>query len=304
MANPGPGLGSAIVGAGRKLGSKIAGAQSGYMDVAKTAIEGKYKAEAQERAHGQTKSILKKVHKRAGAGTQVDIQVDHTGSHRINYSKQNIGEKLAGAHENAAVKDFKNSRKGKTAGASSNPTRDGQGFRHDQPDHHGNGKAMAEQRSLENHPNVFRIDAQRVEPKALTASNNAVAESRKSSGPKALGDGGAAGRKAITAGSSAGAGNPAAKKRGMGMVDRTNAGKVNNRLNRFEERHLAERGNGAKSTMNKNDKWADTAAKRQGLPSLNTPVSELEARAKKGDYTPVSGAALARAKYYGLQDKK
>lgn len=167
--NPGPGIGAAIVKGGRKVGAKIAGAQGGYMDVAKTAISGQQKAEAQERNYQHAKGILKKVHKRAGEGSTVRAQI-RSGEHDINveYGRGPGGSKGKKKKSSDAV-------------APTNPTRDTQGFRQDQPDHVGNGKEMARRGGFGDHPNVFTMDngsAVREPMKAITTGKNAITAAR------------------------------------------------------------------------------------------------------------------------------
>lgn len=182
-------LGGMIVGAGQKGVSRLASAKSGYHDVVRTAIQGQQAAEAQDRAHGHTKAILRDVHKRAGADSNINIEVDHTGSHRINFNTKKIGERLASVHEDAAIKDFKGSRK-------SNPTRDAQGMRHDQPDHHENGKALAKGQGYADHPNVFKVDAEHkaigAPAKALTAASQSWRKGREGGADRVVGQSGPA----------------------------------------------------------------------------------------------------------------
>lgn len=79
-------LGAAIAAggarAGRGLKSRIAGAN----DVHKAAVEGHYAAEAQQRAHEHTHSMIDKVHGYSGGG-EVRLRVGADGSHEIGYSK-------------------------------------------------------------------------------------------------------------------------------------------------------------------------------------------------------------------------
>lgn len=131
--------GNALAGLAARLGgrasSAVGNAKGSMFGVAQEAVKGQYAAEAQERAHGHTKAILKDVHGRAGQGSQVDIHIGADGNHKIGYSKKFIGENLGEAREAQAVKDFK---------ASNRPSRDANGFRRDQPNHVGNARAAIE----------------------------------------------------------------------------------------------------------------------------------------------------------------
>lgn len=128
--------GNALAGLAARYGTRasnaVGRAKGSVFGVAEEAVKGQYAAEAQERAHGHTKAILRDVHKRAGQGSQVDIHIGADGNHKIGYSKKYIGENLGEAREAQAVKDFK---------ASNRPTRNALGYRENQPDHVGNAKA-------------------------------------------------------------------------------------------------------------------------------------------------------------------
>jgi len=131
--------GNALAGLAARYGTRasnaVGRAKGSVFGVAQEAVKGQYAAEAQERAHGHTKAILRDVHKRAGQGSQVDIHIGADGNHKIGYSKKFIGENLGEAKEAQAVKDFK---------ASNRPSRDASGFRKDQPDHVANARAAIE----------------------------------------------------------------------------------------------------------------------------------------------------------------
>jgi hypothetical protein len=139
-----------------RASNAIGGAKGSVFGVAQEAVKGQYAAEAQERAHGHTKAILRDVHGRAGQGSQVDIHIGADGNHKIGYSKKIIGENLGEAKEAQAVKDFK---------ASNRPSRDANGFRRDHPDHVGNAKALV---AAEAKP-MLELEAPKSKPKAAGA---------------------------------------------------------------------------------------------------------------------------------------
>jgi hypothetical protein len=135
--------GNALAGLAARLGMRasnaIGGAKGSVFGVAQEAVKGQYAAEAQERAHVQTKAIHRQVLRSAGQGTRVDIHVNADGTHTIGHTTEIIGEKMGKAREAQAVKDFK---------ASNRPSRDANGFRRDQPDHVGNAKGAIENRGM------------------------------------------------------------------------------------------------------------------------------------------------------------
>lgn len=167
--------GNALAGLAARYGTRasnaVGRAKGSVFGVAEEAVKGQYAAEAQERAHGHTKAILRDVHGRAGQGSQVDIQIGADGNHRIGYSKKFIGENLGEAKEAQAVKDFK---------ASNRPSRDANGFRKDQTDHVGNAKAKADSLAIEAKPAQGAIENKGMAPTTIVPSKSktkvAVAE--------------------------------------------------------------------------------------------------------------------------------
>jgi hypothetical protein len=91
-------LGAAIASAGKTVNSKVAGRLGRINDVHKAAVEGHYKAEAQQRAHEHTHSMLDKAHKYSGGG-RVNLSVGADGSHSVSYKKGKSGGGKSGGSE-------------------------------------------------------------------------------------------------------------------------------------------------------------------------------------------------------------
>lgn len=140
--------GNALAGLAAKLGTRAAGAVGGakgsMFGVAQEAVKGQYAAEAQERAHGHTRQLLKDVHKNASGGTGVRVRIKSGDSENdLGYTKQQSGERYADQQEGFAMQDARKARKNAT-----NPTRDANGFRRDHPDHVGNARAAIENKGM------------------------------------------------------------------------------------------------------------------------------------------------------------
>ena len=81
-------LGGAIASAGRVVNSRVAGRLGRINDVHKAAVEGHYKAEAQQRGHEHHMATLNRVHKLSGGGNiRMSTQDGYGGSHSVEYSK-------------------------------------------------------------------------------------------------------------------------------------------------------------------------------------------------------------------------
>jgi hypothetical protein len=143
------GLGGIIAGAGAKGVRAVDRARTGYHDVAREAIRVKGAAEAQALAHEHTLKTLHTVHKMAGQGTDVSLDIHADGRHNIGYTKKNIGENFGEVQEKAAIKDFKGSRKPSTQ------SHDERGFRTETPNHYEDAKTAA----IEGTPNRLALPA-------------------------------------------------------------------------------------------------------------------------------------------------
>jgi hypothetical protein len=107
--------GNALAGLAAKMGTRasdaVGAARGSMFGVAQEAVKGQYAAEAQERAHGHSKKVLKKLNKKAADGTVIKASISGKGDTAFEYTK--------------------------------GPSRDAQGFRRDQPDHVSNAKEAA-----------------------------------------------------------------------------------------------------------------------------------------------------------------
>ena len=81
-------LGGAIASAGQAVNRRVAGRLGRINDVHKAAVEGHYKAEAQQRGHEHHLATIDKVHGLAGSGkVRLSTNDGHGGSHSVEYSK-------------------------------------------------------------------------------------------------------------------------------------------------------------------------------------------------------------------------
>lgn len=101
------GIAGLVGAAGARANRALGSAKGSMLGVKQVAIEGKYRAEAQQRAHEHFGASLDKVHGLAGSGSNIHLNVSHTGDHSVNYTKAHIGEGLASAQESQAIKNFK-----------------------------------------------------------------------------------------------------------------------------------------------------------------------------------------------------
>lgn len=242
---PGRSIGTAIYGAGKRASSRIGEARGSYQATAQEAIKGKFAADAQERNYGHAKSMLGEIHKRASQGSGVDFHVS-SGDHVIkgNYTKHKIGDRLMDVQESAAIKDFKNSRKGST-------THDSRGFRVDQPDHYGGGRQRALEAGASNHEtSPLAIGSKPI--LALPAGSSRV---RDSEGPSSKPEEGS--RHFVS--------DPA---KGNREVDRTKPGSFETHLDANESSYLAERA--AKLRTDAKGGVAGRGGSRLNTPSAGT----------------------------------
>lgn len=255
LVNTGPMLGGMAIGAGRKLGGMVSHKLDGANQVHAIAIQGLFNAHAQQQAHEHHIATLREAHQMSGGG---GFSV-RTGEHETRIGKSKGGGK-GGAGEGAIEPVTPNGGAGgghDEAGRRTGPAED----------HYENGRKFADgmhdrmrqirEQNSQGNAEQIREGSGTVRPmKELEAPKKALPVGSSGTKPATIREGGADRvtpganvervNGAIPIESGAGGGSkPAAKEPGMGMVDRTNAGKVNNRLNRFEERHLAERGKGA-----------------------------------------------------------
>jgi hypothetical protein len=103
--------------------------------VAQEAVKGQYAAEAQERAHGHSKKILKKLNKKAADGSVIKASISGKGDTFFEYTK----------------------------GPSNKASRTAQGFRQDSPDHVGNAKTALGQ-TLVMPESAFRFNDESRQP--------------------------------------------------------------------------------------------------------------------------------------------
>lgn len=207
-------LGGLAMGAGRKLGGMVSNQVNGANMVHAVAIQGLFNAHAQQQSHEHHLKSIKAAQKISG-GQGFSVR---TGEHSLSVGKGRGGAAPAGTSEPAKPGTAVEQREG------GRPAED----------HYENGRRFAD--GMHDRMNDIR--------NASTSANDMQAAQQGSQGEIAKA------RLAITAkpqGSTGG--NPvkdisrsaAGKPKGMGMVDRTKTGKVNNRLTRLEEKHLAER---------------------------------------------------------------
>jgi hypothetical protein len=108
--------GNALASLAAKMGTRasdaVGAARGSMFGVAQEAVKGQYAAEAQERAHGHSKKILKKLNKKAADGSVIKASISGKGDTAFEYTK----------------------------GPSNKASRTAQGFRQDNPDHVGNAK--------------------------------------------------------------------------------------------------------------------------------------------------------------------
>ena len=206
-------LGGLAVGAGRKLGGMVSNQVNGANHVHAVGLQVLGRAHEQQVAHQQHLKSLRVANKMSG-GNGFEV---HTAEHIVKVNGAG-GAAPAGTSETAKPGTAVEQREG------GRPAED----------HYENGRRFAD--GMHDRMNDIR--------NASTSANDMQAAQQGSQGEIAKA------RLAITAkpqGSTGG--NPvkdisrsaAGKPKGMGMVDRTKTGKVNNRLTRLEEKHLAER---------------------------------------------------------------
>jgi hypothetical protein len=222
------------MGAGRKLGGMVSNQVNGANHVHAVAIQGLFNAHAQQQSHEQHLKSIKAAQKISG-GQGFTVK---TGEHSLSVGKNRGGAVDGGDH--------------KPNGERTPP----------KEDHYENGRRFAD--GMHDRMRDIRDSAQgagaigektnqvrgEIEKGRLAITAKPVGSIRPVTPMR---EGGA---DRVTPGANVervnGAipienkgGNPvkdtSRSTPGMGMVDRTNAGKVNNRLNRFEEKHLAER---------------------------------------------------------------